>query len=254
MFVPCLLDNDQFHLFRKELAMIFVRSTVPKLLCVVCVAFFLLSGCTKPHSFHLKNLAKTDIDDVSDIHFNGVTQYIKALTEKLYKRNPAELLKKSGETIETRMEKIFQCPAERRYTEVEMKIGTDAILLGFNQDYEGDRVFAMMYGLYTMVLASYNNKCELFFLDQLSEQNLYYSARNIETFVWRLKNRKKDNGQLFLLTNSLEGPVQNLSYERLFGKMIALQDSMTQIVADRTGRVFKEIVQVTGMAFLPIPI
>ncbi len=234
--------------------MAFKRPFYRLFLLLACITTMFLSGCSELTSFQVKSLAKTDIDVISEIHFNNVTQYIRTLTEKLYKRNPVELLKRPQESVEARIEKIFQCPTVNRYAEVELKTSTEAILLGFDPDFKGDRVFAMMYGLYTMILASYNNKCEFFLLDQLSEKKLYYSARNIEIFVWRLKSRRKDNGEPFILTNCIEGPVQNLSYERLFGKMIALQDSMTQIVADRTGRVIKEIAQAAGMAFLPIPL
>jgi len=103
-----------------------------------------------------------------------------------------------------------------------------------------------------MIHKSYNSKCELFMLDYLNEQNLYNSARNIEILVWRLKMRKKDNGRVIILTNSFEGEIKNLSYERLFGKLISLQDTMAQIVSDRTGRVINQAVQMVGMAFLPI--
>ena len=224
-------------------------------LFIFCVGVVAAAGCSKPVGFYVKNLAKTDIDLVSEIHFNTVADHLKILTEKLYKRNPAELMKGSGETIKTRTDKIFQCSPVQRHSEVEMLTGTDAILLGFDPNFQGDRVFAMMYGLYTMILASYNNKCAFYFPDQLSEVKLYHSARNVEIFVWRLKNRRKDNGDLFILTNSVDGPVQNLSCERLFGKVIALQDSMALIVAGRLGRVLSEFVRVAaGMVFFPIPL
>ena len=173
-------------------------------------------------------------------------------TIKLYKKNPYELQKIQGQTIDSRLNQIFTCPIDKRHKELDFKESADAILLGFEPEFKGDRVFAMMVGLYTMIHQSYNSKCELFMLDYLNEQNLYNSARNIEIFVWRLNTKKKDNGQLFILTNSFEGEVKNLSYERIFGKLISLQDTMAQIVSNRSGRVIKEVVQIAGMAFLPI--
>ncbi|NOX35825.1 MAG: hypothetical protein GXP56_19205 [Deltaproteobacteria bacterium] len=181
-----------------------------------------------------------------------VTSLLKTLTEKLYKKNPYELHKTSGQTIESRLRQIFICPPGKKYKELDFKDSTDAILLGFEPGFKGDRVFALMYGLYTMIHKSYNSKCELFMLDYLNEQNLYNSARNIEIFVWRLKTRKKNDGRLFILTNSLEGKIKNLSFERIFGKLISLQDTMALIISNRTGRVIKEAVQIAGMAFLPI--
>ena len=183
---------------------------------------------------------------------NQAISLLKTLTKKLYKKNPGELQKVLGQTIESRLEQIFICPVEKEYAELDFKESTDAILLGFEPKFKGDRVFAIMVGLYTMIHKSYNSKCELFMLDYLNEQNLYNSARNIEILVWRLKMRKKDNGRVIILTNSFEGEIKNLSYERLFGKLISLQDTMAQIVSDRTGRVINQAVQMVGMAFLPI--
>ncbi len=177
---------------------------------------------------------------------------LKELTQKLYKKNPAELKKNIHQTIESRTNQIFKCPPDKNLSEVDNKQGAEAVLLGFEPDYKGDRVFAMMYGLYTMIHQSYNSKCELFIPDFLNEQSLYNSARNIEIFVWRLNTRLKEGGQPLILTNSLEGEVKNLSYERIFGKLISLQDTMALIVSRKTGRIIKEVVLFTGMAFLPI--
>jgi len=177
---------------------------------------------------------------------------LKSLTEKLYKKNPSELRKKDHQTIESRLNQIFSCPPGIHIAELDDKDGSDAILLGFEPEYKGDRVFAMMYGLYTMIHKSYNSKCELFIPDSLNEQSLYNSARNIEIFVWRLNTRLKQDGQPLILTNTLEGEIKNLSYERIFGKLISLQDTMAMIISSRTGRIIKEAVLFTGMAFLPI--
>lgn len=197
-------------------------------------------------------MAKSNIDEVSEIHMQQVASILRTLTEKLYKKNPSELKKNSHQTIESRLNRIFNCPPDKHMAELDHKDGTDAILLGFEPDYKGDRIFAMMYGLYTMIHASYNSKCELFIPDALDEQALYNSARNIEIFVWRLNNRSKEDGQPLIAANSLEGEVKNLSYERMFGKLISLQDTMALIVSNRTGRIIKEAVLFTGMAFLPI--
>lgn len=218
------------------------------------LCIFLLSGCSKSSQFHIKDLAKTNIDMVSEIHMNQINDLLKNLTVKLYKKNPYELQKVQGQTIDSRLSQIFTCPVVKKYKEIDFKESTDAILLGFEPDFKGDRVFALMHGLYTMINKSYNSKCELFMLDYLNAQNLYNSARNIEILVWRLNTRKKDNGRLFILTNSFEGEIKNLSYERVFGKLISLQDTMALIVSNRTGRIIKEVVQIAGMTFLPIGI
>ncbi len=223
-----------------------------KFLVFTLFCIFLLPGCTASSDFHLKNLAKTNIDLISELHMNQAINLLKTLTEKLYKKNPWELQKVPGQTIDSRLKQIFICPIEKKYAELDFKESIDAILLGFEPEFKGDRVFAIMVGLYTMIHKSYNSKCELFMLDYLNEQNLYNSARNIEILVWRLNTRKMDDDRLIILTNNFEGEIKNLSYERLFGKLISLQDTMAQIVAGRTGRHINKAVQIVGMAFLPI--
>lgn len=211
-----------------------------------------LFGCRFDPSFDISSIAKTDVDQVSDIHLRQVVTLLRELTVKLYKRNPAELQKHPPHTIDTRISQIFECPPVTSHPEIDHRTGSDAILLGLEPDYSGDRVFAVMAGLYTMVMRSYNDKCALFIPDYLDPQHLYNSARNIEILVWRLKTRKKTDGSLMLLTDSCEGAVPNLSFERIFGKLIAHQDAMAKVVSGRTDRMIREVVQMAGMAFLPV--
>ena len=219
---------------------------------LACLLFF--SGCRSVSEYQLRDLAKTHIDVVSEIHISQVTSLLMELTQKLYKKNPAELRKAKNQTIHTRLDQIFRCPVDAPVAELNFKTGTDAILLGFDPAFKGDRIFALMFGLYTMIHASYDNKCELFMLDYLNEQSLYNSARNIEIFVWRLKTRRYSDGRLMILTNSVDGPVENLSYERIFGKLISLQDTMALIIAGRTGRIITKAAHFASMTFLPIGI
>lgn len=211
------------------------------------------AGCVS-RDFSVETLAKTDINQVSDIHIDQTLVLLKTLTRKLYKMNSSELAKSPGATIDSQISKIFQCPPLPPDPGMDNKKGTDALLLGFEPQYKGDRVYAMMYGLFTMLHTAYNEKCDLFLLDFLDAQNLYNSARNIEILVWRLKTRYKPDGSLYLTTNICDGPVQNLSFERLFGKLIGLQDTMALVVSSRGDRVIKEVVQIAGMAFLPVGI
>ncbi len=214
---------------------------------------FVLYGCA-PTEFHLKDLARTNINQVSEIHFQQMTLLLKVMTQKLYRMNSLELDKTSNATIDSQIDRIFRCPPGQSFDFLEHKQGTEAILLGFEPGYKGDRIFAMMYGLYTMLHTSYNKKCDFFMLDFLDAQRLYNSARNIEIFVWRLKARHQPNGDLFLATNICDGPVENLSFERIFGKLISLQDTLALIIATRTGRFIKEVAFLAGMAFLPVGI
>ncbi len=108
--------------------------------------------------------------------------------------------------------------------------------------FEGDRVFALMVGIRSMLHQAYGNKLEFFLLDELNQQALYNSARNLEIIAWRLNSYRNAQGQPYLLTNGYEGPVANLSYERLFGKMIGLQDMMAKIIEGKTNRAINTVV------------
>ena len=219
---------------------------------LVCISL-LSTGCVSSN-FSVETLAKSNINMVSDIHIDQTLTLLKTLTKKLYKMNPGELTKTPGATISSRISDIFKCPAPPPEPALLGRRSTQAMLAGLEPDYEGDRVYAVMYGLFTMLHMAYNNKCDLFMLDFLIAQNFYNSARNIEILVWRLKTRHTSTGRLCLTTNTFEGDISNLSFERIFGKLIALSDSMALIIAERGDRLVKQAVHIAGMSFLPVGI
>jgi hypothetical protein len=92
-------------------------------------------------------------------------------------------------------------------------------------------VFAFSVGLAGMVVLAYGDKTEIYLTDVLDAQKLYNAARNVEIAAWKLANARDAQGQLLLLSNEGAGDVQNLSFEREFGKLIAYQDVMAQIAA-----------------------
>jgi hypothetical protein len=195
-------------------------------------------------------LAKSDIDTVSDLHVRESLVLVRELAEKLYRRNPSHC-KRTGRTIEECLARIFG--NSDRLPELGGKRSIDALRLTFDDGYRGDRVLAFIVGMQTMMLASYNNKTAFYLMDELDPQKLYNSARNIEIAIWRLSNKHDQNGHLYLLSNSRAGEVPNLSYERLFGKLIANQDMMSRIIAEKFDRRVKNIIQSLATAvFLPI--
>ena len=134
-----------------------------------------------------------------------------------------------------------------------MSGGTDAIVLSLSPSYAGDRVFAFGVGLASMVLLSYNGKTEFYLNDTLDPQKLYNSARNIEVAAWKLASARGARGEPLLLSNEAAIDAVNLSFEREFGKMIAYQDVMAEIAAQRTNRLIRRVVQTVGtFVFLPI--
>ncbi|WP_261843624.1 hypothetical protein [Aliamphritea ceti] len=228
-----------------------------QLFCIFTLACsLLLSGCATQNSgFKISQLAKTDIDSVTDAHITELKRLNRQLAIKLYKRNPRELAKVVGNTsIDSRVDLMFNRNNPQRLTELHGLDGINAVPLAFTEDYQGDRVYALMAGMISMLDASYNNKDEFFLLDELDQQKLYNSARNLETIAWRLNSLKQENEELFLLSNGVSPDgVKNLSFERIFGKMIALQDMMASLVAGSSNRTITKVVHsVASTTLLPI--
>ena len=221
----------------------------------------LLSACVttgttprKPVSgFDPNQIAKSDIDRVAEAHQREVFASLKLLTEKLYRRNPREWRKGGQASLEAAVSRIFEANHGWRLVELENKRGTDAIHLAFREDYAGDRVLAFIVGLGGMVQTAFNDKTELFLLDDLDPQALFNAARNVEIAVWKLSNAQAPGGELVLLSNEGAGPVKNLSFEREFGKIIGSLDLLSKIIADKTNRIVAKVFQNLATAiFLPV--
>ena len=207
----------------------------------------------KKSSFSVKSLGKSDIDNVLDTHVQEIRGYLRELMIKLYKRNPRELEKSRYHEIEKNVKRVFEEQHNWKFAELQDRKSVDAIHLAFEQTFEGDRVFALIVGLTSMIMAAYDNKTDFYMFDKVDPQKLYNSARNIEIAVWKVGHDVDIGGQLYLYTNSLPGEETNLSYERLFGKMIATQDNIAIIIADSTNRVIRKVIQeLATAAFLPI--
>jgi hypothetical protein len=132
-------------------------------------------------------------------------------------------------------------------------LGADAIMLALKPEYGGDRVFAFGVGLASMIFLSYNEKTQFYLTESYDPQKLYNSARNIEIAAWKLANARDARGEPLILSNEIAGDARNLSFEREFGKMIAYQDVMAEIAAQRTNRIIRRVVQTLATAvFLPI--
>ncbi len=201
-------------------------------------------------SFSWQDLAKTDVNLFVETIQRDMMGYIKQLMIKLYRRNPSQLHRGTVHQIDGNVARVFGSFHNWEFQELNRQKGVDCIRLAFQDSFTGDRVLAYTVGLGSMVMASYNSKREFFVLDSLDPQKLYNSARNLELALWLLGHERDAQGTLYLLSNESEGSVHNLSYERLFGKMIALQDAMSQVVAQKTKRFIKQALQF--LIFLPI--
>jgi hypothetical protein len=207
-------------------------------------------GCS---SVNLKQLGKGDIDLVADSHRLQVETLVFELMEKLYKRNPRELKKQNKASISAQQARLKNLMIQNQALLIDGEEDTAIISRGFDLDYEGDRVFQVIAGIMSMVHKSYGYRSDFYLLDKLEQQKLYNSARNFEVFAWRLRMAKDSKGTPLLLSTETQGPVVNLSFERLLGKLISLQDMMAIIAADGDRRIIKTVTQgVMRMVFLPI--
>ncbi len=223
-----------------------------------------LSGCQQlpfvetdsseiEESFSVDHVAKSDIDLILDHQVKTVRSLLKTLMLKLYQRNPAYWRNSSSASPEARVQELFDRYEYEIQAMLQNTSSIESIKLAFDPAFKGDRVLAYVYGLKSMMAASFSNKQSFYMLDQLDPQKLHDSARNVEVAVWMLSNKRMPNGDLYLVSNELHGPVKNLSFERLFGKLIMALDISSQIVADSSKRTVKNVIQ--GIArYVLIPI
>lgn len=211
----------------------------------------LLSACG---GYQLKNLAKSDVNLVADEFIEESRREVRELIVKLYKRNPDQLAIIPGMTLKGRLAQFKTAHGVLDFPELDGLQGIDAMNLTFDPAYRGDRVFALVVGLGGMLRQAYSFKSELFMTDELNSAALLTSARNVEILLWKLKNTRKSNGDHYLITSEYGGVVDNLSFERLFGKLIVLQEMMARIADDSTDRKVTTAVHAVSSVFLPLPI
>jgi hypothetical protein len=238
---------------------------------VLLAAAFTLAACTTPRTypnaaaptgkraapaeaeFRAADLLKSDVDAAAEMHLEESLASVRLVMEKLYRRNPRELKKSGFLTVEAAVERGFDPRYGFHLPELKGAHGAEAIQLALKPEYAGDRVFAFSVGLAGMVLRAYGDKTDIYLTDTLDAQKLYNAARNVEIAAWKLTNARDAHGQLLLLSNEANADVKNLSFEREFGKLIAYQDVMARVAAQRTNRVIRRSTQFIATAiFLPI--
>lgn len=228
-----------------------IRKMFTVILIYFC--FMIISGCASSHcdvhrrTFEMSSLVKTDIDLVTETHQRVVFAALKELAVKLYKRNPREWKKEGYKSLADAVAALSSDP----FPCINGKSSIDCIRLAFDEKYYGDRVKAFIAGLESMVLNSYDGHRSFYVYNMLDAQKLYNSARNIELASWMIRTKYDSNNKLFLVSTG-DGNEVNLSFERLFGKIINAQDMMAQIIADRTNRQIKTVIQSLVTVFIPI--
>ena len=213
----------------------------------------LLMACTQAPPEPIAQFGKGTIDEIIELHQQRVMQDLKSLTLKLYRRNPNERHDRGKRSLEDSVARLFNYPAHVGFAKWKNTKPTDILRDALSSDYQGDRVLAFTVGMRRMLMAAYNNQTEFYYLTEIDAQKLYNSARNIEIAAWLLATKRDSQGERILLSDSTKSLERNLSFQRLIGGMIATQDNLSQIIAQKDGRLVKNIVvQAASMAFLPI--
>jgi hypothetical protein len=228
---------------------------------LVSCGLLLLVGCqtttdrdspVQSRDFRFEDIAKADVDMVAEVNVMQSLAYLRELSRKLYVRNPNQLTRGGHASREAALAQLFGPRRLSRFEALEGARAADAINLAFDPGFVGDRIQALAFGMRSMLLDAYGGDEKLFLHESLDPQKLYYLARNFEIAFWKLKNDRDEHGQLLLLSNALQGS-GDLSFERLGGKLIALQDLMAQVIADTTNRQIKTVIQsVASAVFFPI--
>ncbi|MFO7542866.1 MAG: hypothetical protein R6W97_08690 [Thiobacillus sp.] len=211
-------------------------------------------GSSSIRSFSVKELAKGDVDTVIEIHQQEIIGILKTLTLKLYRRNPNEWRKSGFASADLATTALFKPLANWQTTPQKTLKWESTLLDAWQADFAGDRVKALMEGLLVMHMAAFNHRTEFYLLTEVNAQKLYNAARNTEAVVWKLSNSKTVQGEPTLNSNSMDaGGVANLSFEREFGKLIGIEDTLAKIIEDKTNRAIRfGVVNAASMIFLPI--
>ena len=236
------------------------RNTLP--LTIILLISLLLCGCLRvsedtPEARHHDNMfegfVKTDMNKLAEVHLLQSRSYLKELMIKLYKRNPEQLQRALHPQIEQNVEDLFSRSPQYRFPSLENIRGAKAIKLALDPGFTGDRVFVYCVGMNQLIMNAYGNRSEFYILDTINAQLLYNSARNIERANWLLRTATGADGQPLLHSNSTDdNHTSNLSFERLFGKMIATQDNLAFYLQKNSGRSIQHIfTPVASSIFLP---
>lgn len=173
---------------------------------------------------------KTVMNKVAQAHQKASLVEIRNLLHKLYLRNPKEF-KKGKRDLKIIEKLVFQNLNEQKKLAILNNTkGLNSIAMAFEKSYKGDRILALIYGMTSMLMETYQNQEKVNFA-ALKSKDFYELARNFEIINWKLNHNKKNNGKLYLLSNSLKiGKDRNISFESLFGKLISHQDMMVEMI------------------------
>jgi hypothetical protein len=202
-------------------------------------------------------LAQSDMNRVATLAMHENLEGLFRLMDKLYRRNPAEWRKTSATSREHAAEQVRTAILQRQHW-APLQGRRDIAAMGFAlaPEFTGDRVAAFIHATADMIITAHGGKIEFFLLDGMDAQHLYNAARNVESAVWLLAQRRNAQGQPLLLADEIGPQGRNLSFEREFGKVIARLDLLAALTTEKYRRAaisyVQGIVGGTFLQFLPV--
>ncbi|ODS65046.1 MAG: hypothetical protein ABS37_09555 [Acidovorax sp. SCN 65-108] len=202
-------------------------------------------------------LAQSDMNRVATLAMHENLEGLFRLMDKLYRRNPAEWRKTSTTSREHAIEQVRAAILQRQpWAPLQGRRDIAAMGFALAPEFAGDRVAAFIHATADMVITAHGGKTEFFLLDGIDAQHLYNAARNVESAVWLLAQRRSPQGQPLLLADEIGPQGRNLSFEREFGKIIARLDLLAVLTTEKYRRAaisyVQGIVGGTFLQFLPV--
>lgn len=234
---------------------------------VAVSALALLAGCSAPAptprgevkgaSATTGELAQSDVNRMATLAMRDNLASLYLLADKLYRRNPAEWRKTSPIGREQAIEQVRAAVEQRQpWGPLQGRRDIAALAFALAPEFAGDRVAAFIHATADMLITAHGGKTEFFLLDSLDAQHLYNAARNVESAVWLLSQRRNAAGQPLLWADEIGPQGRNLSFEREFGKLIGRLDLMAAMVTEKYRRAaisyVQGIVGGTFLQFLPV--
>lgn len=235
--------------------------------CVAALVCAALAGCAstaptprgevKGASAAPAELAQSDANRMATLAMQENLEGLLRIADKLYRRNPAEWRKTSTVSREHAVEQVRAAILRRQsWAPLQGRRDIAAMGLALAPEFAGDRVAAFIHATADMIITAHGGKTEFFLLDGVDAQHLYNAARNVETAVWLLAQRRNSQGQPLLLADEIGAQGRNLSFEREFGKIIARLDLLAAFTTEKYRRAaisyVQGIVGGTFLQFLPV--
>ena len=232
-----------------------------------CLAALLLAaGCTSTpaprgkapdRDMEAKEWGQSDVNRMATLSIQANLQSLYLLMDKLYRRNPQEWRKGGFDSRDQAMKAVKDAIEKAEpWPDLMDQRDIDGMSMALAPEFAGDRVAAFTWATADMLITAYGGRTTLYMIHGLDAQTVFNASRNLEVANWMLTHRKLANGQPMLLTNEINANERNLSFEREFGKMIARNDLMSEVVSEKYRRAVIGYVQ--GLAggslfqFLPV--